>query len=168
MSNIEKTGPGQVSHGIYSWLKTGKVNPSIRGFRKIQTYIREIEKDLVNDLGGEENLTAAQEVLVKSTIEAYGVLLLSMAYCRRHTIFRPDKLKEGVLELQPVLGHQTLAFLNTLRQNLVVLGLDKKKVDEALTVTEYIEKYGKEEDKKSPEKPVEGRPRSNKGKSKEK
>jgi len=162
-TDSQQLKPGQVTSGIYSWLKTGKVNPSIRGFRKVQKYLREIEEDLVNDLGGKENLTAAREILVKSTIEAYGVLLLSMAYCRRYTIFRPDKFKEGVLELQPVLGHQTLAFLNTLRQNLVALGLDRKKADDALDPAIYLQPY-REEKPKTPERPQERRTGSGKGK----
>lgn len=55
-----------VKQGIYTVLKSGKINPSIRGYRKLQKYLQAIERDLVRDLGGEENLTTAKEILVKS------------------------------------------------------------------------------------------------------
>ena len=123
-------GPWKVKHGIVTWLKSGQVNPSIRGFRRIQRYLREIKRDLVADLGGPERLTAAQEILVEGTIQAYGVLLLAGAYTSKHSILRPDAIARGIIELQPVLGKQYIAFLNVIRMNLVVLGLDRKKGDD--------------------------------------
>jgi hypothetical protein len=132
-----------VKHGIYSFLKSGKINPSIRGCKRLQGYLREIEGDLTADLGGPENLTAAQEVLVKSTVQAYGVLLLAGAYTQKYSILEPVKARRGILELQPVLGHQYIAFLNCVRQNLIALGLDRRKADEALDLRRYAaEKYG--------------------------
>jgi hypothetical protein len=130
----------EIKHGISTWLRTGKVNPSIRGHKKLQKYLRAIEADLIKDLGGLESLTTAQEILIKATIEGYGVLLLSVMYCKKYSVLRPDQARKGIIELQPVLGHQFLAFLNTLRQNLVALGLDKRKVNEALDLKTYIAK----------------------------
>ena len=131
----------EIKHGLSTWLRTGKVNPSIRGHKKLQKYLKAIEADLIKDLGGQKNLTTAQEILVKATIEAYGILLLAIMYCKKYSVLRPDQAKKGIIELQPVLGHQTLAFLNTLRQNLVALGLDRKQADETLDLKAYIEKH---------------------------
>jgi len=141
----KKTGP-VVKHGIYSWLRTGRINPSIRGFRKLQHYLKDLERDLIDLQGGPHKLTAAQEILIKTTIEAYAVVLLAGIYCKREGVLRPDKLKEGILELQPVLSHQFLAFMNTIRQNLVALGLDRKKVDDVIDLGTYLEKRALEKE----------------------
>ena len=138
----------KAKHGIYSWIKTGRINPSIRGYKKLQQYLKDMESSLIDLQGGPEELTASKEILIKATIEAYGVLLLASIYCKREGILRPDLLKKGIVELQPVLGRQFLAFLNTLRQNLVVLGLDSKKTDDILDLNKYVsEKYGKKKTK---------------------
>jgi len=130
----------RVRHGLYSWLKTGRINPSIRGHKRLQRYLREIEVDLIRDLGSEENLTTAQEVLVKTTVQAYGCLLLAGAYTQRYSILRPDQARKGILELQPVLGKQFIAFLNTVRQNLLALGLDRKE-REPLSLEDVIREH---------------------------
>jgi hypothetical protein len=140
----------EIKTGISTWLRTGKVNPSIRGHKKLQKYLRDIEADLIKDLGGRESLTTAQEILVKATIEAYGVLLLAVMYCKKYSVLRPDQARKGIIELQPVLGHQFLAFLNTLRQNLVALGLGKK-ADETLDLKKYIAEHYPDKDKKAKE-----------------
>ena len=89
-------------------------------------------------------MTAAKEILIKATIEAYGVLFLASMYCKREGILRPDKAKKNIIELQPVLGHQFIAFMNTIRQNLLALGIDKNKAEEGLDLGKYVEeKYGK-------------------------
>lgn len=142
--NKKKT---KAKHGIYFWLKMGRVNPSVRGYKKLQRYLEDMERDLIDLQGGPEKLTAAKEILIKATIEAYGVLLLASMYCKRDGILRPDLLKKGIVELQPVLGKQFLSFLNVLRQNLVVLGINKEQGDGILDLQSYVkEKYGKKEE----------------------
>lgn len=145
MSKIKKSGSqGKITHGAYSWLQTGRINPSVRGYKKLQRYLEDIERSLIDDLGGPEKLTAAKEILIKATIEAYGVLFLASMYCKREGILRPDKAKKNIIELQPVLGHQFIAFMNTIRQNLLALGIDKNKAEEGLDLGKYVEeKYGK-------------------------
>jgi hypothetical protein len=139
----------EIKHGISTWLRTGKVNPSIRGHKKLQKYLRNIEADLIKDLGGLENLTTAQEILVKGTIEGYGVLLLAIMYCKKYSVLRPDQAKKGVIELQPVLGHQFLSFLNVLRQNFVVLGINHRKADAVLTPFELAAKIDREKERQA-------------------
>jgi len=144
-----KTGqskPGETTHGITTWLKTGRLNPSIRGHRKLQAYLKQLERDL-SECQGE--MTAAREILIKGTLEAYGVLLLASLYCKEAGILRPDQKRRGIIELQPVLGQQFLAFLNTIRCNLVALGLDRKAADKVIDLEAYAKaRYGKEEKKK--------------------
>lgn len=132
-------------HGVYTWLDQKRINPSIRGHRKIQAYLEDLEGRLIEMQGGPGKLTAAQEVLIKSTIEGYGVVLLASIYCKDAGILRPDKKKKGIIELQPVLGKQFLAFMNTIRQNLLALGLDKKNADDVLDLQTYMEMRDQEE-----------------------
>jgi hypothetical protein len=134
----------EIRHGITTWLRTGKINPSIRGHKKLQKTLRDIEADLIKDLGGRETLTTTQEILVKATCECFGVLILATMYCKKYSVLRPDKAKDGIIEFQPVLGNQFIAFMNTLRQNLVVLGLERKKADEVLAPYEIIDEEAKQ------------------------
>jgi len=126
----------KVKHGIHTWLDKGRINPSIRGHKKLQRYLEDMESQLKDMQGG--SMTAAKQILIKSTVEAYGVILLASVYCKEAGILRPDKKKEGVIELQPVLGKQFLAFMNTIRQNLLALGLDKIEAEEVLSLETYI------------------------------
>jgi len=128
--------------GIYSWLRTGRVNPSIRGHKKLQAYLMDLERELT-ELQGPGGMTAGREILIKSTVEAFGAVLLASMYCKRAGILRPDAAKKGVIEFQPVLGKQFLAFMNTIRQNLMALGLDPKKGEEALDLMTYIREHDK-------------------------
>jgi hypothetical protein len=123
--------------GIYSWLRTGRVNPSIRGHKKLQAYLMDLERKL-SELQGSGGMTAGREILIKSTVEAFGAVLLASMYCKRAGILRPDAAKKGVIEFQPVLGKQFLAFMNTIRQNLMALGLDPKKTEADFDLADYI------------------------------
>jgi len=138
-------------HGGYLWLKERKIHPSIRGHKKIQKYLADLERDLINDLGGSEQLTAAKEILIKTVIEAYGFVLLSSMYCKKEGILRSDLLEKGIVELQPVLGKQFLAFMNSCRQSLMALGLDKRQVDKVLTPWELAKKVEEEDGRKKNE-----------------
>ncbi len=137
---IKKKNP---KHGVYSWLDQGRINPSVRGHRKLQKYLEDMEAQLQDMQGG--TMTAAKQILIKSTVEAFGVVLLASVYCKDAGILRPDKRKNGVIELQPVLGNQFLAFMNTIRQNLIALGLDKKEAEEVLDLDTYIKQRDAEE-----------------------
>ena len=162
MTGENKPKPGQISHGVWSFLRTGRISPSVRGFRRVRRYLKEIEQQLIDDLGGQENLTAGKEILIKATIQAFGVVLLAAAYSERHSIFREDKMKEGTLELQPVFSNQYLAFMNTIRQNLALLGLERQKADEILDLKKYLEIKAKEKEggEKRAEKAQDGRSRA--------
>jgi hypothetical protein len=148
-ADLAKIRDRRQKHGIYTWLKYGKINASVRGFRKLQRYLEGVERDLIGLQGGPERITIAQELLVKSVVESYGVLLLATMYCKREGILRPDRAKEGVIELQPVLGKQFIAYLNAIRQNLQTLGLDRKKADEVLDLGKYLEERAREKERNS-------------------
>ena len=137
----------RVTHGIHFWLRTGKVNPSIRGYKKIQKYLMDLEKKLIEDSGGEKELTAAKEILIRSTIRAYGVVLLSELYVSKYSILRPDNAKKGILAFQPVLERSYMNILGQIRQNLLALGLDRKSEPEQ-TLAEIIREHDREAEAK--------------------
>jgi hypothetical protein len=134
--------------GIYSWLRTGRVNPSIRGHKKLQAYLMDLERELT-ELQGSGGMTAGREILIKSTVEAFGAVLLASMYCKRAGLLRPDLAKKGVIEFQPVLGKQFLSFMNTIRQNLMALGLDPKKAEADFDLVNYIKIKDAESEKQA-------------------
>ena len=134
-----KSKHGATKHGISIWIREGRISQSVRGSKRLRRYLADLEHGLIEMQGGQDKITPAREILIKTTIEAYGVLLLASIFCREHGVVRPDRLSEGVVELQPVMGHQFLAFMNTCRQNLVTLGMDTHKADEILDLGRYIE-----------------------------
>jgi len=133
----------RVTHGIQFWLRTGKINPSIRGYKKIQAYLISLEKQLIEETGGQANLTAAKEILLRSTIRCYGVVLLAELYVSRYSILRPDEAKRGVLVFQPVLERSYMNILGQIRQNLLALGLEKRAEPE-MSLTEIIKQVDAE------------------------
>lgn len=136
---------GETKHGIYTWIKHGQL-PSIRGKRKVHQILEEMEKKLIMDYGGPENITAAQEILIRSTIKALGVPFLIEMFMNQ---YGPVIIKDKGIELHPVLGKNYLAFFNTIRQNLLALKeLGRDKTDEALAPYEIIEKEKEKEKEK--------------------
>jgi len=154
----------RLTHGIKFWLRTGKVNPSIRGCKKIQKYLADLETQLIEEGGGQANLTAAREILIRSTIRGYGVIMLAELYASRHSVVRPDQAKHGVLAFQPVLEKGYIGILAQIRANLLALGLDKRSPAEpdVLTfVAEFDRKKAEQaalDAKKRPEMPQDERP----------
>lgn len=145
MSQEEKNS--NTPTGIYPWLKRGEIKPTVRGFKQLRKHTRDMKMALAEDLGGRENLTAAQEILINATVEAYGVILIATSYCKKAGVIRPDLAEKNIIELQPVLGSQYLAFTNTIRHNLLALGLERKNIEKFLKI-EQIKSEFKETKKK--------------------
>jgi len=137
MSQENNKKPGRKpTHGTYPWLQRGEIKPSVRGFKQLRKHVRDVKMALIDDQGGMENMSAAKEILMNATIEAYGFILIAAAYCKDAGVIRPDLAKKDIIELQPVLGTQYLAFTNTIRQNLLALGLDKKRSEKVIKIEE--------------------------------
>jgi len=126
----------RLTHGIKFWLRTGKVNPSIRGYKKIQKYLVDLEAQLIEESGGQASLTAAREILIRSTIRGYGVIMLAELYASRYSVVRPDQAKAGVLAFQPILEKGYIGILAQIRANLMALGLDRRDLGVVLTPAE--------------------------------
>jgi len=142
MASHKKQDKKTIKHGAYIWLRDNKIHPSIRGHRRLQKYLDDLEKDLSDQVG---ELTSAKEILIKTIIEAYGFILLASLYCKREGILNPKLLEKGIISLQPVLSTQFIAFMNSCRQSLVVLGLDKKKAEKVFSLDKIKEEYKEKE-----------------------
>ena len=133
----------KVSHGIVHFVETGEIHPSIRSRRQLKKQLEQTRKELTENI---PNLTPQKEILINETMRCLGVLWLSTLYMNRHGIFQEGRLKRGIIEPQPFLK-MMLSFSNSLRLNLVALGLDGN-VDEKYDLQTYIsEKYGEEKKK---------------------
>jgi hypothetical protein len=133
-----------VKHGIYAWLENARIAPSIRGYRRIRKYLRQVQEDLVESLGGNERVTIQQRLLIDSSIRMLGIIFLTWAFIERAGPMRPDSLEKGVLEFQPAVHKELIAATNALRQNLLALGLECRAADEILDLRRYLELRAKE------------------------
>lgn len=100
------------SHGIYSYLNSGKL-PSGRAYKRAQRQIDELRKQLIEMYGGEENIRPDIRILVEGAITSATIQLLCQTYLKKSGIFRQDSLKQGDLALHSVLqkGFSTYAAL---------------------------------------------------------
>lgn len=129
-----KLKPGKaVTHGGYSFLATGKL-PQHR--RYILRYLSACRDGLIYDLGGEDQMTTAQLIIVDRVIGKLGISRLIEEHCKENGAIRGQ-------ELAPVLKQSYLAYSNSLRLDLLALGINERSTDRALTPLQYIEQFDK-------------------------
>jgi len=112
----------RMTHGVYSLLRKGKM-PSLRGIRRAKKDANDLEIALRKHYGGKAGeLTPPQEALAHTIMQMYRVSRLIELFINQTGVpMRPGPLKEGELELQPVLAKNYIAYANTMRQNLMAL-----------------------------------------------
>jgi hypothetical protein len=151
-----KLGPARKGrprkHGGYSILYNAEV-PYAR--KKLMRYFREVRAGLIRDLGGEANVTTGQLLLIDRVVFKLGFLrLVEIWLAERGTPFSTEGQLEPVIETY-------LSYSNSLRNDLNLLGIDKREIP-VIDLKSYIaEKYGQKSAGKGPEKPQE--PRSQQG-----
>jgi len=105
----------------------------------VRRQVQGVREQLIRDIGGAEPaLTAAQAILIDKTVNLYQITLCLEAYVRREGPFRGKKL-------DPVLGQNYLAYVNTIRLNLRELGIARKAGDEILSPLQLAEQIDKEQ-----------------------
>jgi len=118
---------------------------------RIRAYLSSIREGLIRDLGPrEEDLTTAQLALVNHTISKLGVLRLIEEHVQGHGIFKMDG------SLDPALGKFWLAASNSLRLDLLALGIHTRKGDEGLSLERYIDLKAEAGPGAAPEQPEPG------------
>ena len=73
------------------------MNPSIKGYKKIQKHLQDLETQLIEEGGRQANLTTAREILISSTVRAFSVVMLVELYANRYSAVMADQAKAGVL-----------------------------------------------------------------------
>jgi len=119
-------------------------------------YFREVRAGLIKDLGGEANVSTAQMVLVDRIIFKIGFLrLIEIWIAEKGSPFATDGQRlEPVIEIY-------LSYANSLRNDLNLLGIQKKDFPEVIDLKTYItEKYGQKSAEKRAEKAQDGRSRA--------
>ena len=129
----EFTSTLSIQHGAYSSrIRRRYTDGRTREGKQLQA----VMDSLVDDLGGQENLTAAQRVLL-STIESKLIVVLQIG----KFIDKQDEIiKNG--ELLPVLGKNYLAYLNSLRLALDQLYKGHSAKSKVPTIEEYLAMKG--------------------------
>ncbi len=110
-----------VKHGINTFLRSKKINPSIQGYRRLQDHLLSMENSLIREQCDAGMLTAREEILIKGLVESYGVVLLGSMFVKKYGVLSPSKAKHGELEFQHILGKSMVAYQNTIRQNILAL-----------------------------------------------
>ncbi len=144
MAKLERKlskGRPKVVHGGFSFLTTGRL-PEHRV--SLQRYLSASRNGLIEDLGGEENLSTQELILIDRCISLLGVLRCIEEFVREQGVFKGD-------ELQPSLGKHYISFTNSLKQILALLGLRKQDIEE-LSPLEYIKQYDEQKAQESGEK----------------
>ncbi len=106
--------PGRkIKHGGYSFLSKGKL-PQDRAY--IERYLTACRQGLIDDLGGDRNLSTAQAILIDRIISKLGCVRC----IEEHTLENSVMVGQ---ELAPALKSSYLAFSNSIRLDLQALGI---------------------------------------------
>ena len=134
--SVELKPGGQVSrHGGYSFLTKG-VLPERRSY--LRSYLTAARAQLIGDLGPTENdLTAAQIILIDRIISMLGVLRCIEEHIRETSVMVGQKLA-------PSLQASYITYNNAVRMTLKELGIHKRVGEGILDVQEAIAKFDRE------------------------
>ncbi len=122
--------PGvKVTHGAYSLIaRPGGPLPSRRIY--IERWLSEVRAGLIRDLGPEEkDLSAAQAIIIDRVIGKLGVIRCIEEHVREKGIMNGD-------ELRGLLGKHYLGWANSLRLDLLALGIGKREGERILSPLE--------------------------------
>jgi hypothetical protein len=143
-------------HGGYSIIHRDallKEQPLIR------RYLEDVRAGLVADVSGgtEDDLSEQQRVMIDRIINRLAICRLIEAYCEKYGVFRRDQLKrKKILELEPALGQNYLAFSNSIDRALISLGLDRRKREKDIGLAEYVQAKDAEKSEKAKATALEG------------
>jgi len=130
-----KRGGQKVKHGGYSFMVKGELPENRKHVLKYLTAARE---NLIRDLGPtEEDLTAAQIILIDRIVSKLGIIRCIEEHIRENSVMVGQNLA-------PALGKNYISYNNSIRIDLDKLGIRTKQVDSVPDVQTYIKsKYRK-------------------------
>jgi len=121
--------PQHIKHGGYSFLVRGELPENRTHVLKYLTAVRE---GIVRDLGPtEEDLTAAQIVLIDRVVTKLGVVRCIEEYIRENTVMQGARLA-------PSLRESYLTYNESIRRDLVALGINKRVGEDSDDLHKYL------------------------------
>ena len=133
-----KRRPGRPPrHGGYSLVARDDL---LKEHPHLKQYLRDTRAGLVRDIAGtEDELTEPQRCVIDRLLSRLAVCRLIEVYIERNGIFRRDRLqKDRVLELEPALGINYLAFSNSIDRALSILGVSRRKAEKVIDLKAYL------------------------------
>jgi len=129
-------------HGGYSLIVRDEI---LKDHPYVRRYLQDCRDGLVENIAGsEERLTEQQRIIIDRIISRLSICRLIEVYIEKYGAFRGDRLKKDkILELEPALGQNYLAFSNSIDRALIALGLNKKQTDDVLAPYEIIDREKK-------------------------
>ena len=121
-------------HGGFSVITRAGKLPENR--RYIANWLTEVREGLIGDLGPSEgDLTTAQRVLIDRIISKLGVVRCVEEFVRENHVMKGDRLS-------PSLRESYLAYNNSIRLDLLALGIEKRErpIDIKASVEDYLKK----------------------------
>lgn len=135
LSTKLKSGGQTLTHGGYSFLTKG-VLPEHRTY--LLRYLTNSRAELIRDLGPtEDNLTAAQIILIDGIITKLGIVRCIEEHIRENSVMVGQNVA-------PALQNHYLAYRNSIRLDLRELGIKTKVRERMLGVQEAIAKFDRE------------------------
>jgi hypothetical protein len=130
-------------HGGYSLIHRDEL---IKQYPRLRRYLEDCRAGLVKDVAGsEDELSESQRIMIDRIISRLSICRLIEIYIEKYGAFRRDQLRDSkVLELEPALGQNYLAFSNSIDRALIALGLNKKQSSEVLAPYEIIDEEAKQ------------------------
>jgi len=110
-------------HGGYSFIATGKL-PKHRAY--LLRYLSNCRAGLIHDLGDEDNLSTAQLILIDRVVSKLGLIRCVEEHTRENGAIIGK-------ELAPILKASYLAYSNSLRLDLLALGIDRNDIGKEMT-----------------------------------
>jgi hypothetical protein len=121
-----------LKHGVNSLLRTGEIPSQIPDAVAITARVDGIVKEMVNDLGGDSEVTSQMRAILTSQKTALLVIALAEGHLRGQGLITKRGRPNALLSV-------LVSFGNLIRHNAIALGLDRKprKVGPT-TLVEYL------------------------------
>jgi len=134
-----KRGGQKIKHGGYSFMVKGEL-PENR--KHVLRYLTAARENLVKDLGPtEENLTAAQIIIIDRIVSKLGIVRCIEEHIRENSVMRGHNVA-------PSLKTSYLAYNNSIRLDLQALGIEKTSRGKLMTAAELAEEIVKDKEVK--------------------
>lgn len=125
-------------HGGFSIITAKGELPENRKY--IRKYLTAARENLIKDLGPtEKDLTAAQIIIIYRVVTKLGIIRCIEEHIRENSVMEGN-------ELAPALKASYLAYNNSIRLDLMALGIDKRQADTPSLQSYINSRYGKGEE----------------------